>query len=87
MLLLLKTRYVSQEIRLWSVDEGIMVGRFRGHVHSRFVVRACFGGDNDAFVASGSEGLLCRWYNSCALALSSKKFSNLSGVQRASHFG
>ncbi|XP_023767135.1 WD repeat-containing protein 26 homolog [Lactuca sativa] len=47
---------VNQEIHLWSIDGSIRIlGKYKGHKCSRFVVRACFGGLGEGFVASGSE--------------------------------
>jgi WD40 repeat protein len=45
----------AQEIRLWDLEERKLVQKYQGHKLTRFVVRACFGGVNQAFVASGSE--------------------------------
>ncbi|KVH98434.1 WD repeat-containing protein 26 homolog [Cynara cardunculus var. scolymus] len=47
---------VNQEIHLWRIHGDIrLLARYKGHKVSRFVVRACFGGLDQAFVASGSE--------------------------------
>lgn len=47
---------VNEEIHLWSIQGNIrLVAKYKGHKRSRFVVRACFGGLDQAFVASGSE--------------------------------
>ncbi|KAJ0951396.1 putative transcription factor WD40-like family [Helianthus annuus] len=47
---------VNQEIHLWCLDGDVrLVAKYKGHKCSRFVVRACFGGVDQAFVASGSE--------------------------------
>ncbi|KAJ6843551.1 WD repeat-containing protein 26-like isoform X1 [Iris pallida] len=47
---------VNQEIHLWSIaDEPVLVMRYKGHKRSRFVIRSCFGGSDQAFIASGSE--------------------------------
>ncbi|KAL6856848.1 hypothetical protein ACP4OV_018230 [Aristida adscensionis] len=47
---------VSEEIHLWNIRNGpIRVKRFSGHRRSRFVIRSCFGGSEQAFIASGSE--------------------------------
>lgn len=50
---------MNQEIHLWSIDGDIrLLAKYKGHKCSRFVVRACFGGVEQAFVASGSEDSL-----------------------------
>ncbi|XP_008775985.1 WD repeat-containing protein 26 homolog [Phoenix dactylifera] len=47
---------LNQEIHLWSVtDDPILVTRYTGHKRSRFLIRSCFGGYEEAFIASGSE--------------------------------
>ncbi|KAJ6796275.1 WD repeat-containing protein 26-like isoform X1 [Iris pallida] len=47
---------LNQEIHLWSItEEPVLVARFKGHKRSRFVIRSCFGGSEQAFIASGSE--------------------------------
>ncbi|XP_062195459.1 WD repeat-containing protein 26 homolog [Phragmites australis] len=46
----------SEEIHLWNIRNGpIRVNRYSGHKRSRFVIRSCFGGSEQAFIASGSE--------------------------------
>ncbi|XP_051152193.1 WD repeat-containing protein 26 homolog isoform X2 [Andrographis paniculata] len=46
----------DQELHLWNIDGyPRMVTKYKGHKRARFVVRSCFGGSNQAFVASGSE--------------------------------
>ena len=34
--------------------------KYAGHVQKRFVIRSCFGGANQLFVLSGSEGVWCQ---------------------------
>ncbi|KVH97546.1 WD repeat-containing protein 26 homolog isoform X2 [Cynara cardunculus var. scolymus] len=47
---------VNEELHLWSIQGHIrFVSKYRGHRRSRFIVRACFGGFQQAFIASGSE--------------------------------
>lgn len=47
---------LNQEIHLWSIkDEPRLVTKYKGHRRSRFVIRSCFGGYEQAFIASGSE--------------------------------
>ncbi|KAG0467106.1 hypothetical protein HPP92_018098 [Vanilla planifolia] len=46
----------NQEIHLWSIANAPkLLTKYKGHKRSRFVIRSCFGGFNQAFVASGSE--------------------------------
>ncbi|KAL1567573.1 transducin family protein / WD-40 repeat family protein [Salvia divinorum] len=44
------------DIHLWDID-GCMewIGEYNGHTRSRLLVRSCFGGLEQAFIASGSE--------------------------------
>ncbi|KAL6976208.1 WD repeat-containing protein 26 [Sarracenia purpurea var. burkii] len=47
---------VNQEIDLWSIEDDIkVVSKYKGHKRTRFVIRSCFGGFEQAFIASGSE--------------------------------
>ncbi|KAJ6736075.1 WD REPEAT PROTEIN 26-RELATED [Salix viminalis] len=47
---------LDQEIHLWSIDgDARLVAMYKGHKRSRFVIRSCFGGHEEAFIASGSE--------------------------------
>ncbi|KAL9992042.1 putative transcription factor WD40-like family [Helianthus debilis subsp. tardiflorus] len=47
---------VNEELHLWSIEGQIgLISKYRGHKRSRFIVRACFGGVQQAFIASGSE--------------------------------
>lgn len=46
----------NQQIHLWrlqDIPERVM--RYRGHKRSPFIIRSCYGGSGQAFVASGSE--------------------------------
>ncbi|KAK1438013.1 hypothetical protein QVD17_03814 [Tagetes erecta] len=47
---------VNEELHLWSIESHIqLLRKYKGHKRSRFIVRACFGGLEQAFIASGSE--------------------------------
>lgn len=47
---------INQEIHLWSIEsDPKLVSRYKGHKRARFVIRSCFGGFEQAFIASGSE--------------------------------
>ncbi|KZV16626.1 WD repeat-containing protein 26-like [Dorcoceras hygrometricum] len=46
----------DERIRLWNIAGGTgVLNEFRGHKRARFVVRPCFGGIKEKFIASGSE--------------------------------
>ncbi|CAA6662433.1 unnamed protein product [Spirodela intermedia] len=44
---------VNEEIHLWSLGDLKLVAKYRGHKRTRFVIRSCFGGFEQAFIASG----------------------------------
>ncbi|KAG5412295.1 hypothetical protein IGI04_008614 [Brassica rapa subsp. trilocularis] len=48
---------VTQEIQLWVIggDEPFYLSEYDGHKRTRFIIRSCFGGYDEDFVASGSE--------------------------------
>lgn len=47
---------LNQEIHLWNIEgDPKLVGKYKGHRRARFVIRSCFGGLKQAFIASGSE--------------------------------
>ncbi|KAI4330783.1 hypothetical protein MLD38_029036 [Melastoma candidum] len=47
---------LNQEIHLWSLQgDPRIIAKYKGHKRTRFVIRSCFGGLNQAFIASGSE--------------------------------
>lgn len=47
---------LNQEIHLWNIQGDIkLIAKYKGHKRTRFVIRSCFGGIDQAFIASGSE--------------------------------
>ncbi|GAB4825600.1 WD repeat-containing protein 26 [Ancistrocladus abbreviatus] len=47
---------LNQEIHLWSIEGELkVVSKYKGHKRTRFIIRSCFGGIEQAFIASGSE--------------------------------
>ncbi|CAL0315861.1 unnamed protein product [Lupinus luteus] len=47
---------LNQEIHLWNIEgDPKLVGKYKGHRRTRFIVRSCFGGFKQGFIASGSE--------------------------------
>ncbi|XP_073009680.1 WD repeat-containing protein 26 homolog [Typha latifolia] len=47
---------LNQEIHLWGIkDDPKLITKYKGHKRSRFLIRSCFGGFKQSFIASGSE--------------------------------
>ncbi|KAK1387092.1 hypothetical protein POM88_015270 [Heracleum sosnowskyi] len=47
---------VNQEIHLWNIEgHPKLVGKYKGHKRTKYVLKACFGGFEQLFVACGSE--------------------------------
>ncbi|KAM0919325.1 hypothetical protein ACQ4PT_008249 [Festuca glaucescens] len=47
---------ITEKIHLWNIrNDPIRVKQYTGHKRSRFVIRSCFGGSEQTFIASGSE--------------------------------
>ncbi|XVF60726.1 hypothetical protein PTKIN_Ptkin08bG0071100 [Pterospermum kingtungense] len=56
---------LNQEIHLWNIEGDLkLVSKYKGHKRTRFIIRSCFGGLEQAFIASGSEDSLVRTLNS-----------------------
>ena len=51
----------AQEVELWDLNECGIVRKFVGHQQKNYVIRSCFGGANENFVLSGSEGRGVKW--------------------------
>lgn len=47
----------AQELRLLDIETGADVRQFSGQIQADFIIRNCFGGADENFVVSGSEGL------------------------------
>uniref|UniRef100_A0A7C9A1X5 CTLH domain-containing protein n=1 Tax=Opuntia streptacantha TaxID=393608 RepID=A0A7C9A1X5_OPUST len=53
---LLLVNLLNQEIHLWTIDGDVkLLAKYKGHKRSRFLIRSCFGGLDQSFIASGSE--------------------------------
>lgn len=49
----------NQGVHLWDLRNRTLVRKFRGLTQGHYTIHSCFGGDNQDFVASGSEGEEC----------------------------
>jgi WD40 repeat protein len=45
-----------QELHLWDLDELTMVHKYSGQRQLTYIIRSTFGGHNESFILSGSEG-------------------------------
>ena len=50
----------NQGVHLWDLQARSLVRKFRGLTQGHYAIHSCFGGDNEDYIASGSEG----WYRS-----------------------
>lgn len=48
----------NQGVHLWDLQDRCLVRRFQGVTQGHFTIHSCFGGVNQDFIASGSEGNL-----------------------------
>lgn len=46
----------SQGVHLWDLEDKILVRKFQGVTQGYYTIHSCFGGINQVFIASGSEG-------------------------------
>jgi hypothetical protein len=53
---------VDGETRMLDLDTRECVQVFRGQSIEKFVIRASYGGANESFVLTGSEGMLALYY-------------------------
>ena len=47
---------MAQEVHLWDIEKFQLVRKFVGQTQEKFMIRSCFGGPEQNFVLSGSEG-------------------------------
>lgn len=48
----------NQGVHLWDLQDRCLVRRFQGVTQGHFTIHSCFGGVNQDFIASGSEGTI-----------------------------
>jgi WD repeat-containing protein 26 len=57
------SRYVlinsmAQEVHLWDIEKPQLIRKYVGQTQEKFMIRSCFGGPEQNFVLSGSEGTI-----------------------------
>ena len=48
-----------QGVHLWDLQDRVLVRKYQGVTQGFYTIHSCFGGHNEDFIASGSEGKLC----------------------------
>lgn len=46
----------TQGVHLWDLEDKVLVRKYRGLTQGHYTIHSCFGGENQDFIASGSEG-------------------------------
>lgn len=49
-------RVVFQGVHLWDLQDRVLVRKYQGVTQGFYTIHSCFGGHNEDFIASGSEG-------------------------------
>lgn len=47
-------------MHLWDIEDRVLVRKFQGVTQGYYTIHSCFGGVNQVFIASGSEGKVYR---------------------------
>lgn len=50
--------YAPNELQLWDLNNRCLIKKLYGHRQSQHVIKSSFGGYNENFIISGSEGPL-----------------------------
>lgn len=61
----------NQGVHLWDLQDRCLVRRFQGVTQGHFTIHSCFGGVNQDFIASGSEGMLNYVHHYCYISMQS----------------
>lgn len=69
----------KDQIKLMEIDTGELVQRFEGQVQQQYIIRSCFGGADENFVVSGSEGKSIGWHKVDSKGLTNQTPESTSG--------
>lgn len=47
---------IFQGLHLWDIRDRVLVRKYQGLRQAKYTIYSCFGGANQDFLASGSEG-------------------------------
>lgn len=48
--------FLMQGVHLWDLQDRVLVRKYQGVTQGFYTIHSCFGGHNEDFIASGSEG-------------------------------
>lgn len=48
--------FYLQGVHLWDLQDRVLVRKYQGVTQGFYTIHSCFGGHNEDFIASGSEG-------------------------------
>lgn len=51
-----------QGVHLWDLQDRVLVRKYQGVTQGFYTIHSCFGGHNEDFIASGSEGTEHRFW-------------------------
>ena len=60
---------INGEVQMWDIQTAKLVQRYVGQKQGTFTIRSVFGGANESFIASGSEGRLSSLISSSLASL------------------
>ena len=60
----LKITTLPQSVNVWDLHDRVLLRRYSGVTQMQYTIHSTFGGINDSFIASGSEGTLFDSYTS-----------------------
>ena len=63
--LLLNVSFKHPSLHLWDLNQHKMIKQYIGHLQDKYLIKATFGGFNQSFLSSGSEGTLYSYLYRC----------------------
>lgn len=73
----------NQGVHLWDLEDRVLIRKFQGITQGTYTIYSCFGGVDQLFVASGSEGLWIRLTSLIVFLISDKSCSRQQSLYLA----